>query len=79
LQPQGRLLLEIDLIPATDFLWTRSQGLEVEPPVQHGTIDHVTGQLRQFGFRIDECIVRRSVPKSRTDLLFVAATKLDFP
>jgi cyclopropane fatty-acyl-phospholipid synthase-like methyltransferase len=72
LQPKGLLLLAIDIIPSTDFIWNRSEGAEVEPPIQHGTIDDVLDQLKQLGFRVDECRVMRTVYKSRTDLLFIA-------
>ncbi len=73
LVPKGRLFLAIDVIPSTDFLWNRTGNREVEAPVQHGTIEHVTGQLERLGFQIQECKVQRTVPKSRTDLLFIAA------
>jgi SAM-dependent methyltransferase len=71
LHAKGLLLLVIDVIPSTDFIWNRSEGVEVEPPIQHGTIDDVADQLERLGFRIDECRVMRSVYKSRTDLLFI--------
>ena len=71
LRPQGSLLLVIDVIPSTDFIWNRSEGVEVEPPIQHGTIDNVLNQLKRVGFRVDECRIMRTVYKSRTDLLFI--------
>jgi SAM-dependent methyltransferase len=71
LQPGGVLLLAVDLIPATDALWTLSEGREVEPPAHHGTTDDLLQQLGLSGFQINEARVARSVPKSRTDLLFI--------
>jgi SAM-dependent methyltransferase len=79
LHPQGLLLLTIDVIPSSDFLWNRSEGLEVEPPIKHGTIDDVVHQLKQLGFRINESRIMRAVYKSRTDLLFIACSKGDVP
>src|SRR5882762_3479461 len=75
LRPQGLLLLAIDVIPASDFLWNRSEGHEVEPPVRHGTVDHVLHQLTGLGFQIDEFQLKRTVYKARTDLLFIACTR----
>jgi SAM-dependent methyltransferase len=71
LQPGGVLLLAIDLIPATDVLWTLSEGREVEPPEQHGTTDDILQQLALLSFQINEARVARNIPKSRTDLLFI--------
>lgn len=72
LRSGGLLLLIIDIIPSTDFIWNRSEGVEIEPPIQHGTIDNVADQLRHFGFRSVECKVMRTIYKSRTDLFLVA-------
>jgi SAM-dependent methyltransferase len=79
LQPKGLLLLVIDIIPSTDFIWNRSEGVEVEPPIQHGTIDDVLDQLKQSGFRVDECRLMRTVYKSRTDILFIAGGTENVP
>jgi SAM-dependent methyltransferase len=70
-QPGGILLLAVDLIPATDFLWNWSEGREVEPPEQHGRTDEILEQLALLSFEINEARVARNVPKSRTDLLFI--------
>ena len=76
LQPGGSLFLILDTIPSTDFIWNRSEGVEIEAPIQHGTIDDVANQLRKAGFRIDEFRVMRSIFKSRTDLLFIACAAM---
>ena len=34
LEPGGRLLLAVDLLPKSDFLWNRSEGVEVESPTR---------------------------------------------
>jgi SAM-dependent methyltransferase len=71
LRPGGVLLLTADLIPSTDFVWNLSEGREVEPPAQHGTVADVSRQLTLLGFQINEARIHRMVPKSRTDLLFI--------
>ena len=75
LKPGGRLLLAIDLLPKSDFLWNRSEGVEVEPPTEHGTVDDLFGSFDRAGLRVSERRIRRTVYASRTDLLFVEAVK----
>jgi hypothetical protein len=67
--PEGDLFLAFDLIPSTDFIWNRSEGVEVEPPLRHGSIDDVVRDLAAVGFDIEESRIIRHVPKARTDLL----------
>jgi cyclopropane fatty-acyl-phospholipid synthase-like methyltransferase len=74
LKPPGSLLLVIDVIPSTDFIWNRSEGVEVESPIQHGTIDDLADELKRLGFRIHDWEVVRTVYKSRTDLLFIVCS-----
>ncbi len=71
LRSGGRLLLTIDLIPATDFLWNRSEGREVEPLLVHGTFDEFLRQLTSVGFQLNESHVLRTLRRSRTDLLLI--------
>jgi cyclopropane fatty-acyl-phospholipid synthase-like methyltransferase len=73
LEQGGRLLLAIDLLPKSDFIWNRSEGVEVEPPTQHGTVDDLLASVEGAGLRITERRIRRTVYASRTDLLFVEA------
>jgi cyclopropane fatty-acyl-phospholipid synthase-like methyltransferase len=73
LKPGGRLLLAIDLLPKSDFLWNRSWGVEVEPPTEHGTVDDLLESIQRAGLRVTERRIRRTVYASRTDLLFVEA------
>jgi SAM-dependent methyltransferase len=75
LRPGGLLLLAIDLIPATNFLWNFSSGREVEPPEIHGTIYDVIEQLSSLDFEIVEKEGRRGVAGARTDLAFIAGTR----
>jgi 2-polyprenyl-3-methyl-5-hydroxy-6-metoxy-1,4-benzoquinol methylase len=71
LASKGRLLLTIDLIPGTESLWNYSEGLVVEPVELHGSVKDFVSCLRALGFNIGEMFIRRQVPKSRTDLLFI--------
>lgn len=73
LKPGGRLLLAVDLLPKSDFLWNRSEGIEVEPPTEHGTVDDLLTSIEREGLRVTESTIRRTVHASRTDLLFVEA------
>jgi 2-polyprenyl-3-methyl-5-hydroxy-6-metoxy-1,4-benzoquinol methylase len=73
LRPGGRLLLAIDLLPKSDFLWNRSAGVEVEPPTEHGTVNDLLASIEREGLRVTERTIRRTVHVSRTDLLFVEA------
>jgi 2-polyprenyl-3-methyl-5-hydroxy-6-metoxy-1,4-benzoquinol methylase len=73
LKPGGRLLLAVDLLPKSDFLWNRSEGIEVEQPTQHGTVDDLLATIEREGLRVTERTIRRTVYASRTDLLFVEA------
>jgi SAM-dependent methyltransferase len=74
LRPSGTLLLTIDVIPSSDFLWNRFEGLEVEPPICHGTVDDVLNELTGVGFQLNEWRVIRTVYKSRPDLLLIDCT-----
>lgn len=67
----GRLVLTIDLIPGTQLLWNYSEGVAVEPVEVHGNVDDFVSCLRKLDFTPTEISIRRQVPKSRTDLLFI--------
>lgn len=75
LRPGGLLLLAIDMIPASDFLWNRSGGKVVEPLMRHGTSQDVSAQLRSLGMDVVEQTILRCVRTSRTDLLLIHARK----
>ncbi len=75
LRPGGRLLLAVDLLPKSDFLWNRSEGVEVEPPIEHGTVDDLIRSVDRAGLRVTERKIRRTVFASRTDLLFLEAVR----
>jgi 2-polyprenyl-3-methyl-5-hydroxy-6-metoxy-1,4-benzoquinol methylase len=75
LKPGGRVLLAIDLLHKSDFLWNRAAGVEVEPPTEHGTLDDLLRSIEGTGLRVTERKIRRNVHDSRTDLLFVEAVR----
>ena len=70
----GSLLLTIDLVPFSDFLWNRAEGREVEPLLRHGTIFDLLQQLKSVDIRVDELEVVRAIKNSRTDLLLISGT-----
>jgi len=70
----GRLLLTADLIPGTELLWNYAERREVEPPGVHGDTGALIGWLEGLGFTLSEWFIRREVPKTRSDLLFVDCT-----
>jgi len=71
LETNGRLLLTIDLVPETELLWNMSEGVEVEPHAEHGSVDDLVRSIERLGFAIEERSIVRQVPDSRTDLLFL--------
>jgi hypothetical protein len=71
LRPGGTMLLGIDLLPNTDFLWNISSRVEMEPRSQHGTVSNVEDLLVGQGLVVRELKILRNVPYSRTDLLFI--------
>lgn len=75
LRPNGLFLLAIDIIPASDFIWNRSEGIEVEPPIEHGTVADLSLYIEGHGFIICESRLRRTVPNSRTDLWFLTCRR----
>jgi 2-polyprenyl-3-methyl-5-hydroxy-6-metoxy-1,4-benzoquinol methylase len=74
LRPGGSLLLAIDLIPSSDFLWNRVEDRWVEPLLNHGTIRDIVQQLHSLDFEINQSQLVRMVRKSRTDLFLVGGT-----
>lgn len=71
LSPGGRLLLAVDLMPSTDFLWNRSEGVQIAPPEQHGNVPELCTDIEALGFGLTERAVIRGLESARTDLLFL--------
>jgi SAM-dependent methyltransferase len=72
LRPNGTLLLGLDLVPSTQFLWNFGSGIEFEPRSQHGTMGDLLRELEALGFCITDCRVVRGVHRARSDLLLIA-------
>lgn len=73
LQPGGRMLLTLDLVPGSDALWRMSEGQEVEAAEVHGSVADVLAELSALSLTCDEVTLRRAIPGSRTDLLMIDA------
>lgn len=73
LKPAGHLILTIDLIPETDWLWNLAEGKVVEEKEVHGGIDDFVSFIQGLGLHILEKEIARNIPFSRTDVLFIHA------
>jgi 2-polyprenyl-3-methyl-5-hydroxy-6-metoxy-1,4-benzoquinol methylase len=71
LKPGSRLILTLDLIPDTEQLWNFSEGTEVEPTSQHGSLTDFRAALKKNGLIERECSFVRHVPLSRTDVVLL--------
>jgi SAM-dependent methyltransferase len=79
LSPGGRLLLTIDLRPMSRDLWGHSEGREVEPGQDHGTVDAVLAELQDAGFAVDDIQIRKWLPGCRVGLALINAERLRGP
>jgi 2-polyprenyl-3-methyl-5-hydroxy-6-metoxy-1,4-benzoquinol methylase len=75
LKQGGRLLLSVDLVPGEDALWPLSEGENVDDEGMHGSMWNLMDEIRSVNLTILEWVVRREIPESRTDLLFVIAVR----
>lgn len=73
LRPDGLLLLTIDLMPGSEALWNRSEGVVVEDAAAHGDLARLCRELTEAGFRIEETICKRDLPRSNVDLALIRA------
>jgi 2-polyprenyl-3-methyl-5-hydroxy-6-metoxy-1,4-benzoquinol methylase len=73
LRPEGKVFLSIDLIPGTDQLWLLSEGVEVDLPHEHGTLDDLLDELRHAGLTIGDLQRVSAIANSRTDLALIVA------
>ena len=71
LKPGGRLVLTLDLIPESNFLWNFSEGLEVEEPSQHGSLEDFRDTLRRNSLVERDFKIIRGIPFSKTDLVLL--------
>jgi len=71
LKPGGRLIITLDLVPNTDFLWNFSGGLEVESISRHGTLQDFRKNLHRNNFIEKDLRVVKGIPFSRTDVVLI--------
>lgn len=71
LRKGGSFFLVIDLIPTTNFIWNISEGVEIEPHEEHGTVEDLLRELKANGFHIQEAKTVTKIWKSRTDLVLI--------
>jgi len=67
------LLLTVDLIPETNFLWYFAEERIVEAKEIHGTLEGIKDELICAGFIVDECITKRNLKNCRVDTGFIRA------
>lgn len=67
------LLLTVDLIPETNFLWCFAEGRIIEAEGIHGTLEGIKDELICAGFIVDECITKRNLKNCRVDIGFIRA------
>ncbi len=71
LKKGGQLLLTLDLLQGTDWLWNIAGGVEFAPRETHGGIKDVLNVLRACGFTIKEITIQRDIPYSVTDIVYL--------
>lgn len=72
LAPSGILILTVDIETNTDRLWNRSGGEQVDPALDHGSVDDLHTELTDRGFRVLEFGRTSALPDSAVDIgLFV--------
>ena len=76
LKSGGTFVLTLDLVPGNLRLWNRNLGKIVETPEAHGTLDDVLRELREAGLDTDHFEIHRNLPRSRTDIVFLRASKI---
>lgn len=72
----GDFVTTIDLVPSTDALWNADRRKKVEPPEIHGGVGTLVNELGQARLGIERLEIRRGLPGSSTDILFLSAKKL---
>lgn len=72
----GDFVTTIDLAPSTDLLWNADRRKQVEPPEIHGGVGTLVNELGQARLGIERLEIRRGLPGSSTDILFLSAKKL---
>jgi SAM-dependent methyltransferase len=75
LRKDGKLVLTFDLLPGSNALWNRNLGKEVEPLDLHGDLCSVIDEFRHADLVIEYLDLKRSLPRSRTDIAVLCGRK----
>jgi len=75
LKEEGSLLLTIDLIPNTNFLWNYCEGRLIELPQEHGTVEELIEEIKINSFVLASYNIIRNIKNSRTDCVFLLFKK----
>lgn len=73
IQPNGRLILTVDLEPGSNRLWNLDRGEVVESADAHGSLDDLEREVSAVGidlYRVE--VVRWAPHNARTDLAFLS-------
>lgn len=71
LNPGGRILLTVDLMPPGDDLWIFAEGKVVE--ANHGTFRTLYEEIREEGFCVDYVQILQAIPATRVDIALISA------
>ncbi|MCD6476962.1 MAG: sulfotransferase, partial [Candidatus Aenigmarchaeota archaeon] len=75
LKKEGGLLLTIDLIPNTNFLWNYCESGLIESPQEHGTVEELIKEIKTNSFELLYYNVVRNIKNSKTDCAFLMFRK----
>ncbi|MEA2695682.1 MAG: hypothetical protein QOJ16_5069, partial [Acidobacteriota bacterium] len=75
LQPEGVVILTVDLLRGSDALWNRNRGLEIEAAASHGTIGDLLSELSRVGFDLVEVEYLRDWGQVVVDTCLVVARR----
>jgi len=75
LKEEGNLLLTVDLIKNTNFLWNYCEGRLIELPQEHGTMEELIEEIKINSFMLGSHSIIRKIKNSRTDCGFLVFKK----
>lgn len=75
LVPGGTLLLTVDTEPFSKRLWNYSEGILVDDPGVHGTVDDLVREVTEAGFELQILELQDRVPLARVGMARINARK----
>jgi 2-polyprenyl-3-methyl-5-hydroxy-6-metoxy-1,4-benzoquinol methylase len=75
LRPGGQLLLSLDLVPSTNFLWNYSEGAVVEDAGIHGSLDSIKDEIAACGVTIISESSLTRIPMHHTEIAYLVCKK----